>query len=237
MTQLTFFSFDLQAFLFLVFHRRKLAVFGHAIFMTTGNLFLMAWLRQFTIATTIAGPLDAALLYVLVLLTWYGIVAFGARLRAWFAVTLPVVWMLYAASLPLATIFRETLHISAAWGVVVSALLVALSHGAEHFLPPRTVHPWRWTRVRDYWDAPELSVGARVMRLLHLTLILVIGTGAEAWASLRLMHYNWLMLMMRLGYAPERYAQLQHWTEQAWATGQPALDFVGTGGGTFLRHE
>jgi hypothetical protein len=43
-----------------------------------------------------------------------------------------------------------------------------------------------------------------------------------------------VMFMLRLGYAPERYAELQGWAERAWATGQPALDFVGTGGGTFL---
>jgi hypothetical protein len=49
------------------------------------------------------------------------------------------------------------------------------------------------------------------------------------------MPYNWLMLMMRLGYAPQRRAQLQDWAERAWATGQPALDFVGSGGGAFLQ--
>jgi hypothetical protein len=62
----------------------------------------------------------------------------------------------------------------------------------------------------------------------------LIGIVAESWASLRVMHYNWLLVMMRLGYAPARYAELRGWAERAWATGHPALDFVGSGGGTFL---
>ncbi len=234
MTQLTFFSFDLQAFLFMVFHRRRLAVLGHALFMTTENLFIMAWLRGTTIATTSIGTWDGGLLHPLLLLTWYGRVAFVARLRGWLAVTVPMLALLYWASGPLAVLCRQSWHVSPAWGVVASALFVALSHGAEHLLPPRTIHPFRWTRLRDYVYAPELGLGTRVLRLLHVAAITVIGTAAEAWASLRLMHYNWLMIMMRLGYAPQRYAELQSWTERAWASGQPALDFVGSGGGTFL---
>ena len=101
-------------------------------------------------------------------------------------------------------------------------------------LPPRTADRWRWVPLRDYLMAPELRPGTRALRLGHLTLISVLGTVAEAWASLRLMPYNWLLLMMRLGYAKERYAELQGWAERAWATGNPALDYVGTGGGTFL---
>lgn len=235
MTQLTFVSFDMQAFLFLVFHRRKLAVIGHAAFMTTENLFLMAWLRETTVASTGIGAIDAGLLYAAVLLIWYGSVAFAARLRAWFALTVPIVGLLYAASGPLDALFRERLQMSPLWGVAISALLVALSHGAEHFLPPRTLDPFRWTTLHDYFHAPGLSLWDRTLRALHVAFITLNGAGAEAWASLRLMHYNWLLLMMRMGYAPERYRELQDWTERAWATGQPALDFVGTGGGTFLE--
>src|SRR5262245_39938162 len=73
MTQLTFFSFDLQAFLFLVFHTSKFAIIGHALFMTSEHLFIMAALRHIPIAGT---ALDAALLYAIVMLAWYGTVAF-----------------------------------------------------------------------------------------------------------------------------------------------------------------
>jgi hypothetical protein len=88
--------------------------------------------------------------------------------------------------------------------------------------------------VRDYVLAPGLRSSTRALRAGHLVIVAVLGIAAEAWASLRLMPYNWLLLMMRLGYAPERHAELRGWSERAWATGNPALDFVGTGGGTFL---
>jgi hypothetical protein len=88
--------------------------------------------------------------------------------------------------------------------------------------------------VREYLLAPELGSGTRALRLGHLLIISVIGIVAESWASLRLMPYNWLLVMMRLGYAGERYAELQGWSDRAWASGNPALDFVGSGGGTFL---
>jgi hypothetical protein len=234
MTQLTFFSFELQAFLFLVFHRSRVAVIGHGVFMTTENLILLALLRQITVAHTPLGAVDGGLVHVLVLLIWYGRVAWRARLRGWFALTAPLVVILYLASGPVGAACRETLQVSPAWGIVASAALVALSHLGEPLLPPRTADRWRWISVRDYLLAPELRSGTRALRVGHLLVITVIGIVAESWASLRLMHYNWLLLMMRLGYARERYAELQGWTERAWASGNPALDFVGTGGGTFL---
>ena len=111
---------------------------------------------------------------------------------------------------------------------------MAFSHAAEPLLPPRTVDPFRWVPLRDYLLAEGVSVGRRFGRLARVASLSVIGIVAEPWASLRLMHYNWPLLMMRLGYAPRRYAELKGWAERAWATGHPALDFVGSGGGTFL---
>jgi hypothetical protein len=233
MTQLTFFSFELQAFLFLVFHRHRVAIVGHALFMTTVNLFLLATLREVAVAHTAAGTLDAGLLYAALLLVWYGGVALQARLPGWFAASVPIVAGLYTLAGPLGGLCRARLHLSPAWGIVASAMLVALSHSAEPHLPPRTVDPWRWVPLREYLVAPG-GAWARLVRLAYLGVVFVIGSAAEAWASLRLMHYNWLMLMMRLGYAPARRAELEGWAERAWATGQPALDFVGSGGGTFL---
>jgi hypothetical protein len=234
MTQLTFCSFELQAFLFLVFHRTRVAILGHGLFMTTENLFLMAALREVPLAQTPVGVVSGAPVYAVLLLAWYAGVAWRARLPGWFAVTLPVVALLYAASGPLDALCRDRLLLSPAWGVLLSAFLVAFSHAPEPLLPPRTVDRWRWVPLREYMDGRGLGAGRRLARMLHLVIISVLGIPAEAWAALRLMHYNWLILMMRLGYAPERYAELEDWTERAWATGQPALDFVGTGGGTFL---
>ena len=234
MTQLTFFSFDLQAFLFLIFHRSPVALIGHAIFMTSENVFILAALRPIVIASTPLGHVNGAVIYALVLLAWYGGVAFRARLRAWFALTVPIVVLLYVASGPVEALARGSLDRSPAWGALVSALLVALSHSAEPLLPPRTVDPWRWTSLRGYILGPDVSLARRAARLGHLAGIVVLGTVAESWASIRLMPYNWLMAMMRLGYARDRSVEIRTWAARAWASGNPALDFVGTGGGTFL---
>jgi hypothetical protein len=234
MTQLTFISFDLQAFLFVVFHRRLGSVLGHGIFMTTENLFLMAALRGVRVVELPFGVVDGGMLHALLLLAWYGAMAAQARLRLWFAVTAPIVLALYAASGPLARACHESLGIAPAWGALASAFLVAVSHAAEPDLPPRTVDSWRWVPLRQHLLEPGIGPGARVLRMLHVVLLAITGTIAEAWASLRLMPYNWLLVMMRLGYAPARYAQIVEWRDRAWATGNPALDYVGTGGGTFL---
>lgn len=233
MTQLTFVSFDLQAFLFLVFHRSPVSVVAHAVFMTTSNLSLMAALRG-TGLTIHQRTIDGALVFSVVLLAWYGSVALAARLRGWLVVTAPLVAALYLASAPVAALCRDRLHTSPLWGVLGSAFLVALSHAFEADLPPRTVDPWRWVPLRTYLLAPDVGAGVRALRLVDLTLVLFMGTVSEAWASLRLMPYNWLLMMMRLGYAPTRRAELVDWRERAWATGNPALDYVGSGGGTFL---
>ena len=176
MTQLTFFNFDLQAFLFLVFHTSTFAVVGHALFMTSEHLFIMAALRHIHLAGT---PLDAALLYVVSMLAWYGTVAFRARLLGWFALTIPLVAALYFASEPIAVLSRTRLHVAPAWGILASAFLIALSHASEPLLPPRTVDPWRWRPLRDYLTAPGIGAGTRVLRLLNLASILVSRNGSR----------------------------------------------------------
>ncbi len=70
MTQLTFVSFHLQSFLFLVFHRKWPALVGHGAFMVTEHLFIIAALQPIAL-----GPINAGLAYALLLLVWYAVVA------------------------------------------------------------------------------------------------------------------------------------------------------------------
>lgn len=129
MTQLTFVSFDLQAFLFLVFHKSFAARFGHGVFMITLNVFLMAALR----------PFHGALAFTALLLAWYGAVAFATGLRGWFALTAPIVLALYVASGPLAEACRTQWHVSPLWGV----LGTFLAPEAAVTLPLAPAHPAR----------------------------------------------------------------------------------------------
>ena len=241
-TQLTFFSFDLQAFLFQIFHQTKVARFGHFTFMIGVNFFLMSALSQFTLSDSING----GTLYAAVLLLWYSAVALQTRLHAWMLVSLPSVALLYLGSqaymqafaltgnpwwTPTAVAYNPWLWM---W---FSAFLIAVSHAPEPRLPPRAAEPMTWISVPDF----ILGRGTRhnpLTMLVHAVrtgLFLVWGTLDEWWASPRLMPYNFLMLMFEAGYAPERYAELKRRADSAIAHGNPAIDYVGTGGGTFMQ--
>lgn len=90
----------------------------------------------------------------------------------------------------------------------------------------------------DYlWGTPDaLNQPATVARRAgHLAAQLVFGTVDELVASPRLLPVLLLDLLWRAGYAPQRRAALTAWATQAITSGNPALDYIGTGGGTPLR--
>ena len=113
--------------------------------------------------------------------------------------------------------------------------MVSLSHAFEPLFPPRAGHPLRWLSIGAYVRGPD---GARrtamALRAARVASFIVLGFFNELWASPRLLPYNVLRLMLRAGYAPALRAVLDERARRAWASGNPALDFVGIGGGTFL---
>ena len=96
MTQFTFISFDLQAFLFLVFHRKWPALLGHGVFMTLENLMILAALHQLAPHA----PIDPALGYAALLVSWCAVVARQERLWLWAALMVPLVAGLYVLAWP-----------------------------------------------------------------------------------------------------------------------------------------
>lgn len=226
-TQLTLVSFDLQMFLFQVFHRTLVARVGHAVFMASTTFFALAALASFPL-----GPrVTAATIGALVLLVWYAVVAFTARLRAWFLVMIPIVVALYLGAL---AFHQAGFRHAWAW-MFVSAFFIALSHAPEPKLPPRSVPGPRWLSIREYVFVEGLPFHVRLGRAVRVGLFVVWGTFDEWIASPRLLPYNVLALMFRAGYATDRYRELVDRAERAVASGNPALDYVGIGGGTFLR--
>ena len=87
------------------------------------------------------------------------------------------------------------------------------------------------------FGAPDArhSPGTIGVRALRLALQALWGTIDELWASPRLFPYGILEQMWRHGYERERFAELDRMTREALASGDPAIDYVGVGGGTFLR--
>ena len=227
-TQLTFVSFDLQMFLFDVFHTTRAARVGHFAGMTGVNLFAMA------LAVRSAGsPLGGAI-FAGVLLGWYAVVARAARLALWWVVMVGVVAALLAAACALGA---SASPLALAVGLVASGAVVSLSHAFEQLFPPRAGDPLRWMPASEYvrgaGGAPS-STPVAALRALRVAAFSVIGWFDEVWASPRLLPYNVLRLMFRAGYAPALRAVLDDRARRAWASGNPALDYVGIGGGTFL---
>lgn len=228
-TQLTFLSFDLQMFLFDVFHTSRVARVGHAVGMT-GVTF--AWLA---LAVTVTGTPAAAWVLGAALLVWYASVARSVGLWAWWVVMVPILVGLAAGAEWLAG--TEGLGVVLACGAS-SGAVISLSHAAEPMYPPRAGHPHEWTPLWGYIRGapgdrllPRLSRGGRVGAFA------LIGWVNELWAAPRLLPYNVLRGMMAIGYAPALKAVLDDRAARAWASGNPALDYVGVGGGTYLRRD
>lgn len=232
-TQLTFLSFDLQAFLFEVFHTTRWARAGHLFGMTGVNLFAMAGLSQ--LSAGIDG-IDLGALYAGALLCWYAVVSRDARLALWWAAMVPVVLGLYSlAGLWLQWTAGFDSLVASPWlWVAASAVMISTSHIPEPRLPPRAGDPLRWMSIREFVLGPPgrpRPLGAVIPRAIRIALLPISGTIDELWAAPRLLPYNVLFLMFQAGYAPARRAELHDRAVRAIASGQPALDFVGIGGG------
>lgn len=255
-TQLTVSSFDLQLFLFQVFHRRIWSRLGHALFMPAVNFFVMVALAQLRLGPHPTGhgwsgpSANGATAYGLFLVAWYLLVALESRLLLWWALTAPLtLGLAFAADAYYCHYFvldasRRTAlapTVAAAnpylWAWA-SAQMIMLSHVPEPLLPPRVTDAWRWTSVRDFLlgrGAARRSWPRVLGRALLLLVQVVSGAANEFWASARLMPYSLLLLMFRVGYEPARAARARSYVERATASGNPAVDFVGIGGGAFLR--
>jgi hypothetical protein len=252
-TQLTLFSFDLQAFLYEVFHQKVWARAGHFTFMFLVNLFIMAGLAQFTVsdlAFSLGNPLSwlhGGTVYACFLLVWYFILAAKTGMWAWWGVMVPIMGVLLALGTGWYSVFAAAdggawYAPTAAWAnpwlwTVLSATCVALSHVPEDYLPPRANGTKEWVLLKDYVRAEDrrdgrvLTIG---LRLIRLTVVFLSGIADELWASPRLMPYNVLMVMFKLGYRPEVYSTIRGWVDRALESRNPALDFVGIGGGAYL---
>lgn len=254
-TQLTFLCFDLQVFLLHVFHTRRLARWCHVVFMPTVNFFVMVALAQLRLGAHpvehgFHGPsLTGATAYAALLCIWYLAAARAHRLYLWWACSAALTLGLsvaadayYCATFTLDPVARGFFAPTPlVWNpfvwMWVAAFCIALSHIAEPQLPPRVGDPWRWTPPARYFfgnrDAPNgpLTVCARAALL---SVQFLTGTINEWWASPRLAPYNLLLLMFRAGYRPDVGQTARGYAERALADGNPAIDFVGTGGGAFL---
>jgi hypothetical protein len=165
-----------------------------------------------------------------------------ARAALWGAAMLALTAGLYVLALRYAS-FHAGLPGSAhallsPWALTwLFAFLQALSHMGEAALPPRVSASDRWLPVRDFLRGPATSPHARRVVAAHAGRMLVqtaFGTFDEWLAGPRLLPVVVLNLMWAAGYAPGMRAQYKALAARALREGQPAIDYIGAGGGTPL---
>lgn len=231
---ITFFSLSYQAYLYDVFHQTRSARFWHQLCMPLNNLMIMAALAPVSV-----GSVGGRTVYAAVVLAWYLAQAAASRLWLWGLAMLPIVGALHAgAGLYHRAVVNGRFLASPFFWMALLSLVQAVSHASEQRLPPRVTASPRWKTIREFLAGPSLdggNTGAWALRLLRLAAQVVWGTLAEFWASPRLLPYGVLAQLRARGYARQRLEALDRMTRRAIASGQPAVDFIGSGGGAFLR--
>jgi uncharacterized membrane protein YGL010W len=245
-TQLTFMSFEHQAFLYGVFHQSRLARLFHGVFMPCVVFFLMAFFAQFRVPLETLSFSGAHVLGV-ALSIWYVRLAWSVRLRAWGVLSAVLTTLLaigadayhlrFAAVGDPAWYASTSLAASPLLWMWVSAYLVMCGHFGERAIPPRVGERWTWQRTPEHFlgtrEKPS-TMGGFARATLNVFTQSLLGTINEWWASPRLAPYGLLFVMFEAGYAPERHARHRDFVERAIASGNPALDYVGVGGGAYL---
>lgn len=169
---------------------------------------------------------------------WVGAAALAAWWLAWGLRERLPLWGVGAAVWALAidrgaVWFLSTGHSPWPFLLLLGALQ-AVSHGAESGVPPRVNGTARWVPLTHYLlGRMELSVRLRNAARVGETFFY--GTFDEIIASPRLAPIQLLEVLWLLGYAPGVRQAWKEASQRAIATGNPALDYIGEGGGTSLR--
>ncbi len=243
----TFMNLDYQAYLYDIFHTTRTARFGHQTCMPPNVFMMIVALMQFSFAGFNAGLILAA-----VLTAWY--VALGVKWRfyAWGLVMAVLMTILYAGAAAYDQTFAYPDAAARPWydpmplaynpflWMGVFSFLQALSHGPEPKLPPRVTGTGKWQSVPEFILGPSGNRNPplrMVVNAVRTALQSVYGTIDEWWAAPRLFNIGILEQMWAHGYKPERYAPYDALVKRALASGEPAIDYIGTGGGSFFRVE
>jgi hypothetical protein len=243
-----------QSYLDAIFHRTRLARAGHAVCMpiiVAAMLAALCPLRMGASAIPLPGgtsvslnilPLNASLPAAVGLAVWWVWWAVKERDTWWAvgnAVLVVVLWSVANAAYhvrPHATGGAALAWAPVAW-VLVGSLLQAGSHVLEP-LPPRVSRSPYWVPVGEYLlGRPERRnrPGTVVRRAGHVAAQALFGTVDELVASPRLLPVLLLRLLWAAGHDPAGRASCAALAARAIASGNPALDYVGTGGSTPLR--
>ena len=229
-TNVTGLNLVYQSYLNHIFHRTRLARAGHAVCMPVIVTALVALLF----------PVHAILPAAIALAAWWAYWAVKERDPVWGGCGIALAAALYPLAQALGRLgAAEHSPLAQPWAwVLIAGALQAGSHILEP-LPPRVTRS-------VHWIAPG-AVPARAARppqpgghrgcaaLAQLAAQAIFGTVDEIVASPRLLPVLLLELLFLFGHHPARRAAWRALSAQAIASGNPALDYIGTGGPTPLR--
>jgi hypothetical protein len=228
-TNVTGLNLAYQSYLNHVFHRTRLARVGHAACMPVIVTALLALLY----------PVHGTLPGALALAAWWAYWAVRERDPVWGGCAVGLAAALYPLAQALGQLGAagpSPLAQPWAW-LLLAGALQAGSHILEP-LPPRVTRSVHWIAPAEYLlgrAGHRNPPGTAARRAGQLAAQAVFGTVDEIVASPRLLPVLLLELLWLLGHDPVRRAAWRALSARAIASGNPALDYIGTGGPTPLR--
>jgi hypothetical protein len=228
-TNVTGLNLAYQAYLNHIFHRTWLARVTHAACMPVIVTALLALLN----------PVHATLPGACALAAWWAYWAVKERDPVWGACAVGLAAALWPLAQWLGRLGQAQPSLLAqpwAW-LLFAGALQAGSHILEP-LPPRVTRSVHWIPPAQYLlgrPGDRNSPGTVLRRAGQLAVQAVFGTVDEIVASPRLLPVLLLELLWQLGHDPVRRADRRALSARAIASGNPALDYIGTGGPTPLR--
>lgn len=240
MAHVTFLNLEYQVYLNQVLHTSGGAWLTHLVCipLNVGLLFY-----ALAIHTGSPGSLfmNAGLVVLALLAAWYTGMALKLRSGLWAGASLMVLAGLWVLANVCASLAVGAVGAGAelAWylqPITLIALvsgLQAYSHLFEEHVPPRANFQERWQPVREFiWGDPATtSLRARLQRLAWTPIGGLWGIFDEWWASAKLMPLYLLELLWAMGYRRAQRDYFRGLSLEALASGDPALDWVGVGGG------
>jgi hypothetical protein len=233
LAHVTMFNVDYQLYLSQILHTSVVAWVGHMIFIPI-NVALLLYALAFHFGTS------ASLAIAGLFAGWYVGMAIKFRSGLWALVSIAALTSLVLLANIGAQLVGE--HAIVPWYLrplplmVAGAAMQAHTHLFEAHVPPRANFQQHWLPLRDFlWGDPSRrSLGRRLRHLAWTPLGAVWGTLDEWWASPKLLPLYLLELMWALGYRPAQRQELHQRAIEALASGDPALDWVGVGGGASI---
>jgi len=227
-------SLDFQTYLYLVFHRHAVSRGSHLFAMPLIVVSLIA-----IVARHVGGD-GAAIGLCALLAAWYVVQAVTNRMALLGLVMVVVAAGCLALGIAWAKLGAGAgLWADPLFGFVVLVAIQTLSHAAEPDVPPRVSGTEDWVPLAQFvrgHSGARHSVLRSLGRLGRLGLAGFAGGLDEVWGSPRLLPVVVLTLLWKLGYQKERRREIEGLVASALASGNPAIDRIGIGGGRLAPH-